>query len=332
MIFAPHARSGRRKTTMLSSSGKPSTATLLGKQFAVDDTLIDSLFTSHIREEFDIRDPAWKKRKAEQISRRTLGRRQWLRRMLRMGRNAAEQADVREVYENHWTLAESLEQYVEGLNGRSLAIEWRQRGFIASPQILRQVHILYIMSAIETIDAKRVLEVGCGNGNTVLTLAARFPGVSFSGVELTASGINVAQATQALDELPGGIANNSPLPVRDLSAHKKADLRVGDARALPYSDRSFDLIYTRLALEQMEQIREQALSEIFRVANRAVVLVEPWRDYNMSKHARAYIRRAGYFAGRIKHLEKLGFHVVFETKDIPQKVQFVAGPVVAFRR
>lgn len=331
MVNASRVPVGRRKTTMPSVSEKLTTETPLGKRFAVDDTLIDSLIAPHIREEFDVRDPAWEKRKFQEISRRTLGRRQWLRRMLRMGRNAAEQMDVHKAYEHHWTSAESLEQYVEGLNGRSLAVEWRRRGLIASPQILRQVHILYIMNAIEAIDAKKVLEVGCGNGNTVLTLASRFPQVSFSGVELTASGVKVAQAVQTLAELPPGIANNSPLPARDLSAHQRVDLRVGDARALPYSDRSFDLVYTRLALEQMEQIREQALNEIFRVADRAVVLIEPWRDYNVSKHARAYIRRAGYFAGRIKHLEKLGFRVVFETKDIPQKVQFIAGPVVAIR-
>lgn len=315
-----------------SVSNEIATNISIGKEFAVEDALIYTLFAPHIREEFDISDPAWQERAAQEISKRTLGKLQWLRRMIHTGRNTAEQAKVREVYDNHWMLAESLEQYVESLNGRSLAIEWQQRGFIASPQILRQVHILYIMKAIETLGAKKILEVGCGNGNAILTLAARFPQVSFSGVELTASGIKIAHAAQAIPELPPGLANNSPLPARDLSAHQRAELRVGDARALPYSDRSFELVYTRLALEQMEQIREQALSEIFRVADRAVVLVEPWRDYNMSQHARAYIRRAGYFAGRIKHLEKLGFHVVFETKDIPQKVQFVAGPVVALRR
>ncbi len=317
---------------MPSVSEKLSTKTPLGNEFAVDDTLIDSLIAPHIREEFNICDPAWRERAAHGISNRALGKRQWLRRMFHTGRNAAAQTDVRKAYENHWTSADSLEQYVEGLNDRSFAIEWRQRGLIASPQILRQVHILYIMNAIEAIDAKRVLEVGCGNGNTILTLAARFPQVSFSGVELTPSGVKVAQEIQKLTELPPGIANNSPLPACDLSAHQRADLRVGDARALPYSDRSFDLVYTRLALEQMEQIREQALNEIVRVADRAIVLVEPWRDYNVNKHARAYIRRAGYFTGRIKHIEKLGFHVVFETKDIPQKVQFNAGPVVAIRK
>ena len=317
---------------MPSVSEKTSAGAPLRNEFAIDDSLIDSLIAPHIREEFRISDPAWRERAALGISNRTLGKRQWLRRMIHMGRNAAEQIDVRKAYETHWTSAESLEQYVEGLNGRSLAIEWRQRGLIASPQILRQVHILYIMNAIETIDAKKVLEVGCGNGNTILTLAARFPQVSFSGIELTASGIKVAQDIQKLAELPPGVTNNSPLPARDLSAHQKVDLRVGDARVLPYPDRSFDLVYTRLALEQMEQIREKALDEITRVAGRAIVLVEPWRDYNMSKHARAYIRRAGYFAGRTKHLDKLGFQVVFETQDIPQKVQFNAGPVVAIRR
>lgn len=301
------------------------------EDFAVDDSHVESVIDRYIREEFDIGDPAWQERAAKEISNRRLGLREWLRRMIVQGCNAREQTDVRNGYEAHWCLAESLEQYVASFNDRTLAVQWRRRGMSVAPQVLRQVHLLYLMRAIETLQPRRVLEVGCGNGNVILTLAARFPQVAFSGIELTSAGVAVARAVQKLPEIPAIFVDSSPEPLRDLTAHGAVDLRVGDARALPYPDRFFDLVYTRLALEQMEQIRKQALNEIGRVAGRGVALIEPWRDYNLTDPGRAYIRRTGYFTGRIRDLGKLGFKVVLSTADIPQKVQFNAGPVIAIR-
>ncbi len=297
----------------------------------IPDCHVNAVLDRHIREEYDIGNPVWQERAAEEISSRRLGLRRWLHRILRQGRNARDQAEVRGGYETHWGHAATLEQYVSGLNDRTLAVQWRRRGMFVAPQVLRQIHLLYLMRAVEVLQPRRVLEVGCGNGNVILTLAARFPRVMFSGVELTAKGVAVGQAAQQQLKLPASLVENSPEPLLDLSAHCRAELRVGDARALPYPDRSFDLVYTRLALEQMEQIREKALKEIGRVSSRAMLLIEPWRDYNLTDPGRAYVRRMGYFTGRIQNLEKLGFKVALSTADIPQKVQFNIGPVVAIR-
>lgn len=298
---------------------------------AVADSAIDAVLREHVRQEYDIADPAWLEHEAKEVSTRRLGVRRWLRRLLSMGRNAREQTNVRSGYETHWHQAPSLEQYVAGLNARVLAVRWRRRGMLVEPQALRKVHMLYLMKAIQVLQPRRVLEVGCGNGNVVLTLAARFPQIAFAGVELTAAGVEVAREVQAMPELPASMVKGSPEPLLDPTAHRKVDLRVGDARALPFADRSFDLVYTRLALEQMEQIRVEALREITRVAANAVVLIEPWRDYNLTDPGRAYIRRVGYFTGRIDDLKKYGFKNAMATGDIPQKVQFNAGPVVALR-
>lgn len=43
------------------------------------------------------------------------------------------------------------------------------------------------------------------------------------------------------------------------------------------------------------------------------------------------VRRMGYFRARTADLTRLGFRVVFANRDIPQKVQFNSGPVVALR-
>lgn len=307
------------------------TKTLTAADFEVTDSAIDAVLSSHIRQVFDIADPVWKEHAANEISKRRLGVRHWLKRLLRRGRNAREQAEVQSGYETHWTLAASVEEYIADLNDRVLAVEWRNKGLLVAPQVLRQVHMLYLMRAIEVLKPRRVLEVGFGNGNIVLTLSARFPDVHFSGVELTSNGVAVAKAVQALAELPPSFIQSAPEPLLDVTAHRTAELQVGDASALPFPDNSFDLIYTRLALEQMEQIREKALKEIARVSNHAVVLIEPWKDYNLRSPGRDYIRRMGYFAARIADMKKFGFKVIMATQKIPQKVQFNVGPVIAVR-
>lgn len=299
--------------------------------FAVPDAAIDAVLQPHVRASHAVDSAAWAELRAKEISNRKLGLRRWLRRLLRMGRNAREQLDVRAGYETHWVRQPTLEDYVTGLNDRALAVEWRGRGLLLQPQGLRHAHMLYLLAAIDAVKPRRVLEVGCGNCGIILGLAPLRPDVAFTGLELTEAGITTGREVQAQPLLPAAFADNSPEPVRDPTAHTRVELRTGDARALPFADRSFDLVYTRLALEQMEQIRPEALREIARVAARAVVLIEPWKDFNRADPGRAYIRRMGYFTGRIADLRKLGFADAFVPGDVPQKVQFNAGPVVAVR-
>jgi SAM-dependent methyltransferase len=299
--------------------------------FQVPDAEVEALVARSLRQAFTDDEPEWRSIVERAIGTRSLGWRRWLKRLITQGRNARPQSDVRCAYEQHWNVKPTVEQYVASLDRRIVHARWRGRGMNLAPQALRQVHMLYVLRAIAVIGARRVLEVGCGNGNVILSMAACAPDVAFAGVDLTDAGIAAARAVQELPALPASLVAASPAPVRDVGAHRRIRLQTGDARRLPYPDRAFDLVYTRLALEQMEQIREQALAEIARVADRAVVLVEPWRDFNLADPGRAYVKRMGYFSARSVDLARFGFKVVLATDDVPQKVQFSSGPVVALR-
>jgi SAM-dependent methyltransferase len=323
-------------TMLTQSSANPlsprSTTALDAKSFKLPDAAIEEVLRRYTRRTFDTTTPEWQEERARSISKRRLGLRRWLSRLLLSGSNARDQVDVRSGYEAHWEQKDALERYVVGQDERVLTVAWRDRGMQVAAQVLRHVHLLYLMRAIEAVRAQNVLEVGFGNGNMVLTLAPLFPEVSFSGVELTQSGLAIAQALQEQPVLPAPFAERAPAPLRDLTAHRRVDLKVGDARALPFPDQSFDLVYTRLALEQMEEIRHEALREVTRVARRAVVLIECWRDFNRNGPGRDYVRRQGYFSGKAADLDKLGFRVALATDDLPQKIQFSSGPVVALRK
>ena len=311
---------------------KPDTQSLTASDFCVEPSKIEAVMARHTQQGYDCDDPAWKSIAAHAIGNRKLGHRRWLKRMLKMGRNAREQSDVRSAYDKHWNIAPSLDEYVAALDSRTITMSWRGHGYQCAPQALRHIHMLYVMQAIDTLQPKRVLEVGCGNGNVILSLSALYPDIEFCGADLTPTGIETARAAQRLDTLPESIARDFPQALRDPGAHRRVELHVSDARNLPFTDRSFDLVYTRLALEQMEMIREKALAEIARVTGMAFVLIEPWFDFNRKDPGRTYVRRQGYFTGKSAAVRKLGFEPILATADLPQKVQFSAGPVVALRR
>lgn len=304
---------------------------MIADDFRVPDEEIRSIAERFSTRILKSSDPDWPALRDSEISKRRYSIRQALMRMIRSGRNGRAKASVNAMYETHWSDLDAVHHYVSGLNNRTLKVEWRDYGYEMKPQGLRHIHLAQIARAIRATRATSVLEVGSGNGNLVLALAGMFPDVRFTGIELTSSGIRSAKAMLAFAEMPEEFVNSSPDSIVDRSAHHRVTFIQGSADSLPFKDQEFSLVYTRLALEQMESIRSAALKEVTRVADDTVVLIEPWKDFNLDEPGRTYIRRQGYFSASAKDLRKHGFSPVLVSEDIPQKVQFKAGPVVARR-
>lgn len=304
----------------------------LGKRLSVEDSEIERIMDGRIVDSFSSTDPVWLAARDHAIGNRSLGWRRLLGRRLKAGgRNGREQLEVRKTYDQHYGATSTVLEWLHDLDQRSVTGEWRDRGLVLTPGALRLAHLLYLARAIAVLRPNRVLEVGCGNGNMLFSLAVMFPGVSFSGVELSEVGVALAHQLQEQESLPASFANACTSAMLDPTAHRRVSVQGADARSIPFADRSFDLVYTRLALEQMEQIRPQVLGQIARISDSAVALIEPWHEFNLVDPARAYIRRTGYFDGKANDLERLGFKVAFVTDDLPQKVQYRVGPVVALR-
>jgi len=87
-----------------------------------------------------------------------------------------------------------------------------------------------------------VLEVGCGTGSNLIPYQTA--GCRVCGIDLSPA--MIAQAQKKLDGL--------------------ADLRVGDASCMPYSDDDFDLILAMFTLHEMPfHVRPEVISEMKRV-------------------------------------------------------------------
>ena len=75
-----------------------------------------------------------------------------------------------------------------------------------------------------------------------------------------------------------------------------------NATELPFQDSSFDLVYSRHALEQMQDIFKVALSEMMRVSKKYIVLFEPsYEKGNLTQKLKMI--RNNYFIGLEKFLK-----------------------------
>jgi ubiquinone/menaquinone biosynthesis C-methylase UbiE len=95
-----------------------------------------------------------------------------------------------------------------------------------------------------------VLDVGCGPGHLAIRLARRGGGLSVSGVDLDPATIARADANVAR-----AFRRDDP---------RRPDFQVGDVAALPFPDRSFDLVVSTFSMHHWSD-PAGGLAELYRV-------------------------------------------------------------------
>ena len=207
------------------------------------------------------------------------------------------------------------------------AWKWNDRKLALDGMAAARLRAPLLAAVIDRLAPRKVLEVGCGNGINLFSLAGHFPDVAFTGIDLTPAGIEAAKKVQAGATLPPQLAQYIPLEVADPKAFKRIAFMQGSAAELPFADGEFDLVYTVLAVEQMERIRDSALAEITRVSRGHVLMLEPFRDTNAKGMRRLYALSRNYFRGSIQGLERFGLEPLWATDDFPQEA-FLGSPLV----
>lgn len=107
-----------------------------------------------------------------------------------------------------------------------------------------------IIEYVKSNDKKRILDIGCGMGTTLIQLLNEFPaGTSFIGIDFSEKMIERARE------------KSSTLPEE---LRKKIGFFVSDSQALPYMDKQFDLIYSECVFNLIPD-REKAMKEVSRL-------------------------------------------------------------------
>ena len=86
-------------------------------------------------------------------------------------------------------------------------------------------------------------------------------------------------------------------------------LFVGDMFNIPCLDNSFDIVFTRHALEPNRGKEKELLSELFRVTNKYLILIEPAYEL-ASDEARKRMDEHGYIQNLYSSAKELGLNVV----------------------
>jgi SAM-dependent methyltransferase len=302
---------------------------LAGSGLGVGEDELARLFAPFVLEVAGGSDQAWsrevarRKRKLAKATARRLAL-GWLPKMQRR------EATVLKEYNKAWQGIDYGTYSLDAPRTGHTPWQWRERRMLASDVGATRFRQLLLIRVIERVRPERMLEVGCGNGINLVLLACRFPEVAFTGLELTETGHQAAVRFQERHAaLPEAMQAYAPLALRDPGAFGRIRFVQGNAADLPFADRSFDLTYTVLALEQMERLRERALLEIARVSGGHTLMIEPFRDVNGALWPRLNIARRDYFRGAIGDLPSYGLEPVLALDDFPQECFLKACAVLS---
>jgi len=88
------------------------------------------------------------------------------------------------------------------------------------------------------------------------------------------------------------------------------ELATGDLFQSPFRENSIDIVYTSHSLEPNGGREAEALAELYRVARRYIVLLEPAYELTDNDAARARMESHGYVRGLREHAEARGYKVL----------------------
>lgn len=277
-------------------------------------------------------DPLWTAEVARKSAktRRRLRQRRWLG-WLGKGKRR-DQSKIKELYDGAWARKRLQPYAMEPRPSEGAPWQYGSQVMFATSAAGSRARLLVLMRTIALLGPRTVLEVGCGNGLNLLLLACRFPDIRFAGIELTEGGFAVARAVQQEAELPEVLRRFAPEPIVDATRHRAVAFHLGSAATLPFDTAGFDLVYSSLALEQMEQIRPQALGEMARVSGQHTAMLEPFWDCNDSGLRRDYLLTRDHFRGRIDELPQYGLDPILVTDDLPGEIWLQPCLVVCRKR
>lgn len=182
----------------------------------------------------------------------------------------------------------------------------------------------------EIIRPESVCEAGCGRIRHLTYFAAKYPAIDFSGFDISHNAIAFGRAFQQRDVIdPRWPERSGPLTAAELQRVRAINLFQSDASDLSaVPDKSYDVVYTVSALEQMHSLLPKVLPELRRVTRRYAIFCEPFREVN-GPLERAFLWSDNYFRAGAEMFKRHGLRPVNLLDCLPMKPTFKDAVLIA---
>jgi len=197
-------------------------------------------------------------------------------------------------YDNHWSIRSDIKNYVWYI--------YKNSYFIANGSLSQEIFINFIETKIKDPNVKSILEIGCGNGFNIFPLSEKFQNKKFTGVDISSTAIKNCEKKLSLQ-------NNKNLSFFERNAEK-----------LDFHKNSFDLIYTVLALEQMQEIKDKVIENINYISSGNIILIEPFKDVNKNFLNKFHMKSSNYLDLSYRDLNRYNLTIIEKLENFPQKV------------
>ncbi|CAN5789361.1 hypothetical protein BH09VER1_BH09VER1_18750 [soil metagenome] len=147
-----------------------------------------------------------------------------------------------------------------------------------------------VASILANFPADSVMEAGIGEATTLFYTARQFPSARLFGFDISWSRLAVAREF-----------------LRERFVRNVA-LATGDLFSIPLPDSSVDLVYTSHSIEPNGGREVEAIRELYRVARRWLVLIEPSSELGGEASQRR-IDQHGYCRDLVLHAQSLGLSI-----------------------
>ena len=176
--------------------------------------------------------------------------------------------------------------------------------FLSPGNLTQEIFQSLIISEIKKKKFTSILEVGCGIGLNIFNLAKQFPSINFTGIDISDEAINFCKK------------NNN---------FKNVEFIKENAAKINFKDNYFDMTYTVLALEQMQQIQKEVIKKITQITKDRIILIEPFRDVNQNFIEYIHTKNSDYLNLNYNDLLKYDLEINNVEYDFPQRIGLSAA-------
>ena len=184
----------------------------------------------------------------------------------------------------------------------------------------------YVFSFLKEKQPKKVLEIGSGNGINLCLFSTYFEKTNFHGIDISTEGVKNSNILKT-ENFEDSFFEGWPIKAES-KLSRNVNFKEQNAKKLSFKDSEFEFVYSILALEQMDDIKDKVIDEMARVSSKYVCFVEPFIEYNRSLLSFFHHRGSKYFSYKIKDLKKHNLKVLEVYDHHPNKVTLGVAAVL----